>query len=237
MRAAVAAPTVAGLPTGSAPVVASVRAAGPLSLMGDAGSVGSTIAAAADTAIVRLSSGGEVRVCPGTTVSVTPSHNRHNLMLSMNAGAMEAHFALDVVVGYGDDAGLSHTAGWAGRVPHYAFSADAQGNTCVRALAGNTASAIVSEMLGDRTYQVKATDQLVFRAGRLDRVDMAVPLECGCTPAHDSPMRVTSALPVQTQGQAGAVQSASTTASITPPASHLRKPRREQAHRRYRHLL
>lgn len=214
VAAAVAAPTIAGLRSATSPVVASVRAAGPLSLAGNAGSVGSTIAAAADTAIVRLSSGGEVRVCPGTTLSVTPSQNRHNLMLSLNTGAMEAHFALDAssdtvmtpdfriqLVGPGEF--------------HYAFSADAQGNTCVRALAGNTASAIVSELLGDRTYQVKATDQLVFRAGQLDRVDMAVPLECGCPPPHDAPMRVTSELPIQTQSHAGAPQIASTQ-SVTP---------------------
>jgi hypothetical protein len=216
VAAAVAAPTIAGLRSATSPVVASVRAAGPLSLAGDAGSVGSTIAAAADTAIVRLSSGGEVRVCPGTTLSVTPSQNRHNLMLSMNTGAMEAHFALDAssdtvmtpdfriqLVGPGEF--------------HYAFSADAQGNTCVRALAGNTASAIVSELLGDRTYQVKATDQLVFRAGQLDRVDMAVPLECGCPPPHDAPMRVTSELPIQTQSQASAPQTA--TATATPQST------------------
>jgi hypothetical protein len=188
--------TVPTLAPAAQPVVSVVRAPGPLALAGENGTAASSVTAGPDTAILRLSSGGEVHVCPGTTVSVTPSQNRHNVMFGMNTGAMEAHFGLDA----SSDAVMTPDFRILLVGPgqfHYAISADSQGNTCVRSLPGNTAAAIVTELIGDRTYQVKATDQLVFHSGHLDRVDVAVPLECGCPPPRDPPLRATNILPPQ----------------------------------------
>jgi hypothetical protein len=152
---------------------------------------GTSFSAGFDTETLRLSRGGEVHVCPRTTVSVVHPQNAPGLMLAMGVGAIETHYALDNSM----DTIVTPDFRIVLRGPgefHYAIRADSRGNTCVRALPGNTAPVMVFESMGNGQFEVVPSERLIFHAGQmsttdtafhsgqLEQVETVVPDDCGC---------------------------------------------------------
>ena len=179
--------SVPALTTGVQPVAVpySEGSSGTLVEAGSRVASGASISAKEETAILRLTRGGEVRVCPGTTVSVTTSQSGQDLMLGMSTGSMETHYHLE------ESADSVLTPDFRVVLPgpgefNLAIKADAHGNTCVSSMSGSTSSVVVAELLGNGTYEIKPEQQVVFRQGRLETVETPV-APCGC-PAREEPV-------------------------------------------------
>jgi hypothetical protein len=179
---------------------------------------GSSFSAGFSTEKLRLARGGEVHVCPGTTVSVIHPPNGGDLLLAMGVGALETHYALENSV----DTILTPDFRILLRGPgefHYAIRADSHGNTCVRALPGNTAPVVVYESIGNGQFEVVPSEQLIFHgghlsasdtafhSGKLTEVETVIPDDCGCPQPAPVLLAELPATPVQSENSSPSVSS------------------------------
>jgi hypothetical protein len=195
-EAATAKPVTAPAMTPGTEPVAVPYAEGSTGSLVEAGSrvaSGSSIAANEETAVLRLARGGEIRVCPQTTVSVATSPDGQSLMLGMNSGSMETHYHLN------ESSDSILTPDFRIVLPgpgefNLAIKSDARGDTCVGSLPGSNSSVVVAELLGNGTYEVKPEQQVLFRQGRMQSVETPV-AGCGC-PTPQEPIMRAAADPV-----------------------------------------
>jgi hypothetical protein len=165
---------------------ASVR--GSVVLVGGGASVfgGSQVSAGESTALLKLQRGGEVRICPRTSLSVNTSPAGNELMIGVNTGSLELHYTLAT----GTDTVMTPDFRIQMIGPgsfHLAISADAAGATCVRPLEGMGAGVIVNEIMGTGSYQVAPDSAVGFIQGRVSTATRGKFANCGC-PAPKPPV-------------------------------------------------
>jgi hypothetical protein len=157
---------------------ASVKGGVVLASSGTKVQSGSSISAGEQTATLKLERGGTMTICPNTSLAVTTSQNGRQLLFSMNTGNLE----MDYQIGAASDNLLTPDfrllLPGPGRL-HLAVRVSAKGDTCVQSLASNSAAIVVSEGMGDESYQVKPNEAVIFNGGHISGA-MPTRESCGC---------------------------------------------------------
>jgi len=141
---------------------------------------GSELSAGIATARLRLYRGGQIRICPRSSLSVNAG--AYGMMLAMGSGTVEIDYA---IAQRGSDFLLTPDFSIQLAGPgtyHFALGVNKRGDTCVKTLAGNSSPVVISELLSASVYKTKTEESASFKAGKLDS---SSPLteECGCPPA------------------------------------------------------
>lgn len=173
---------------------------------------GSSIAAGEQTATLKLERGGNMLICPGTSLAVTTSQNGRQLMLSMNAGNIEMDYSIGAAADNLLTPDFRLLLPGPGRL-HLAVRVSAKGDTCVQSLSSNSSAVVVSEGMGDESYQVKPNETVVFNGGRISGA-MPAHESCGC-PAPP-PTQVAKSVPPPAQPKPQA-----TKANPPEPETHM----------------
>ncbi len=154
---------------------------------------GSSIQAGAQAATLKLERGGSLLVCEGTKLSLTASQSGRELLLSLNSGNLELDYPLGAEADTVLTPDLRLLLPGPGTV-HVAVRITPQGDTCVQSLPWNVAAIVVSETMGDATYQVKPDEAVLFKGGHLADAS-GYRGNCGCPKSQPAPTIVAKAAP------------------------------------------
>jgi hypothetical protein len=139
---------------------------------------GSVITAGQHSASVRLARGGQVRICPGTNLTVNSSPKGQELMLAMSAGSLESDYDLPATA----DAILTPDFRILISGPakvDVSITARPNGDACVRS-RGEDSYVIISELMGDDFYRLHPNEQAIFHPGNVKKPEVNDAINCGC---------------------------------------------------------
>lgn len=162
-----------------------VRVSGAVTLSGTSTLLGNGAAVTAGTTTlpIHLTRGGTLDVCATTELHLAQQDNPADpdsaLMLSLDHGAMEAHYS----VGKNSDVVLTPDLRILLSGPGKAdvrLRVSPQGDTCVDNRGGDAPYVTVSEQIGAGVYRVQPNQRVLFEHGSVREVVDNEPQPCGC---------------------------------------------------------